>query len=485
MPVATYLIEIDWNNDGSFAGANDDVTADVRAAPGLSMTRGRDGIRQLSPPNAGQLDAELDNQSRDYSYENSSSPLVGDLLPGRPIRVRATYSSTTYNLWRGFLDDLLQHPEPMRLSVGIPSLGPLSKLAGKTVSTALYSSITTDVAIGHILDAVGWPAGDRVLDTGKTTLDWWWLQEQDAFEAARQLLNTEGPGAALYEDGQGRIVFESRHYRITTTRSNTSQATFSDTTTEPILQMPFEYNPGLKDIINVSEMTVKVRSAKATATVWSLGSAVTLGANETRQFRAYSSDPFQSAITPVNATDYTVTAGSISSVSLDRTSGQSVTISLTAGTSGATVTGLQLRADPVTTDNTSVITNTVSAASSITAFGRQVWAGSTRAEIPVNTAQDLVNAIVGRYQDPRPIVVITVSNANATRFVQCLTREISDRITVVEGQTGANAPYWIEHIAHAIRQGGMYHETRFGCEKAQTEWAVWGSAVWGTSLWGY
>lgn len=500
MATAKYVVLVDWNNDGFLeeaffitpyqpipSGDDEDVSAWVRSAPGIDTVRGKDQIRALAPVMAGRADMELDNQDRTFSPENSASLLYGNLIPGRKVQIRAVYGSGTYYLWTGFLDDIPQHPARDRKAVSLPSLGPFSQFAGKKISTALYQSIRTDEAIGYILDALGWPAADRSLSTGQTTLNFWWLQEEDAFTALQTLVNTEGPGAVLYEDGEGNIVFEDRHYRMTTTRATTAQATISDTGSEPLHSEPFSYNPGLKDIINVAEVTVKTRAVDGSySVVWSLGEAVSLAASEVRKYVATDTDPFTDAQTPVNATDYTVSAGSLSSVTLDRTSGQSCTLTLTAGASGATVTGLQLRAKSAPVTNTTAITNTVDASASITNYGRQVYTSSIRNEIDSGVAQDLVNALVSRYQDPRPIVTISLNNAVDGRMTQILSRQISDRITIVEAQTAVNHDYWVERIRHRIDEAGYHHVVEFGCEKVTSgQYAVWGSAVWGTAVWGY
>lgn len=499
MPTANYVILVDWDGDGSFevvfitprqpgvVSEDEDVSQYIRAYPGIDAVRGKDQIRALAPPMAGRCDVELDNQGRQFSPENSGSPLYGNLIPGRQIQVQALYDGTPYYLWTGYLDDIPQYPAKDRLAVSLPSLGPLAKLAGKKISTALYQNITTDVALGHLLDAADWPTAKRVLDTGKTTLEWWWLQEEDALQAALTLLNTEGPGAVLLETEEGDIEFQSRHYRYTTTRATSSQATFRDSGTEPRFAAPFSYNPGLKDIINAAELTTKKREAAASySAIWSLGQTVTLSPGETRKYGATSSDPFTDAQTPVDATDYTVTSGSLSTVSLNRTSGQSVTITLTAGASGATVTGLQLRAKAVTVTNTTGVQNTIDTSTSITRYGRQVYTAAVRSEIALNAAQDLVNAIVSRYQEPRPTVTLSVNNETADRMTQILSRDISDRITIVEAQTGVDHDYWVERIHHRISDGGYLHVAEFGCEKVvSTQYAVWDTAIWGVSVWGY
>lgn len=503
-------VRVDWDGDGDFTGTGEDVSARVLERAPVTASRGRDQIRALAPPMAGTFNAELLNTSKDYSPEYASSPLYGNLLPGRLVQLEAGDGTTrylyeeslpydsavTYNsgtghvLWTGILDDLPQHPELNRLSVTLPSFGTLSRLRKRQVdegiSTALYSNILTSVALGHLLDAAGWPAADRVIDTGKTTLLWWWLDNADPFTAMVELLATEGPGAAIYEDGRGRIVFESRHYRLLTARSTTSQATLRGSGSEPLFSAPFSYNPGLKDVINRCTITVKARSAKSLAVVWSLGENVALAANETKTYvaRQTSGEPFTAAVAPVAATDYTVQSGSVTSITLNRTSGASVTITITGGAGGASVTGLQLRAQPVTVDSSGQATNTIDTSVSQTRYGRRTYPLPTRAEVSLSTAQDFCNAVVGIYQAPRPQVSLALNNGTAARLAQALGREISDRVTIVEAQTAVNHDYFVEQIAHRFVE--YSHVTTLGLEKAvTTNYGIWGSGLWGSAVWGF
>ena len=499
MTTAFYTVYVDWDGDGLVDPAyffyfpwhlansdNNEVTYQVRANPGITTVRGRDQVRSLAPPRAGAFSAELDNRNKDYSPEYAASPLYGQLVPGRLVQVRANYGGTDYTLWTGYLDDIPQHPGRTRLSVSLPSIGPLSMLAGQSVSTALYASIDTGTAIGYVLDAAGWPAGDRTIDTGSTTLDWFWCENQDAISALNALLATEGPGACIYEDGDGKIVFESRGYRRVTARSTTSQATFRDTGAEPNIGQAFSYNPELKNVYNVARATIKTRTAKSAAAVWTLGTAVNLAPNEVRKYTVSGSDPFTNALTPASPTDYVVTSGSLASVALSRTTGQSTLITLTAGASGAVLTGLQMRADSVTVDYTTQVSSTLDATASIAKYKTRVYAPATLAEIPFSTAQDLCNSVVALYQDPRPTVQIEINNGNATRLTQILTREVSDRITIIEAQTGLDADFYVEQIDHSITDAGLLHRATFGCEKVSSiNYAVWDDALWGTGIWGW
>lgn len=486
LTLPTYSYAIDWTGDGDYSDSNEDVSARVVDAPGFSCQRGRNQIRQLAPPQAGNASYDLDNATRVYSPEYAAGALYGALLPGRRTRAQAVHLSTTYNLWSGILDDLPQHPSEKTVSV--PQLGTLSQLAGKTVSTALYTNIRTDQALGYLLDAVGWPAGERSFQTGKTTLLYWWLDATDAFTALQTILNTEGPGAAIYEDGRGYLVFENRHNRIQAARCTSVQATFRDSGTAPYHYPPFVYDAHLKDVINSVTIPVNLRTVQSLAVIWSLGQALTIPpyATTTINVKPTGGDIFTAAVAPVVTTDYTITAGSLTSLTLSRTSGPSTNLIITAGSNGATLTGLQLRAQLVTKVATNVV-NTVDCSVSIAKYGLRPWTDAIWPEITLNEAQDFANAIAAAYREPRSTATITIKGADDTHLTQCFAREISDRIHITEYQSGLDADMFIEQIGHRLDGAGRSLETTFGCEKAPASlpYAMWGSGVWGTSAWGY
>ena len=115
--------------------------------------------------------------------------------------------------------------------VRVPCLGTLSRLKGVKISSNVYTSYRTDQAFSKVCTLAGLSSSEyQALDNGKTTLTLWWCGDDDAFDMLCRILAAEGPGAAIYEDGQGRITFHSRHYRLLTTRSTTSQVTFGNGT---------------------------------------------------------------------------------------------------------------------------------------------------------------------------------------------------------------------------------------------------------------
>ena len=86
MAQAKWLVQVDWNDDGDFSDANEDVPADVL---GLTLEHFRD----LSSGHleAARLELQLRNDDHKYSPPNTSSPLSGYLKPGRKTWVRAAY----------------------------------------------------------------------------------------------------------------------------------------------------------------------------------------------------------------------------------------------------------------------------------------------------------------------------------------------------------------------------------------------------------
>ena len=478
--MADIELRVDRNNDGDFSDSGEDLSADVVAQSGIKVYRGNDGARAISPPRIGDMSTELNNRGGEYSPGST-------VTTGRPVQVRVDSTS----IWRGILERPRQRPDVEIQSTEIQAVGIASRLRGVNVSTALYQSIRVDEAIGHVLDAVDWPTLDRTLDTAQTTLAWWWLDETDAWEALLELYYSEGPGALLYEGTAGDLVFRDRRYPLTAVRATDSQTMVSSLGASPNIADGFEQDDGFEDIVNEATLTVVQRSRKSAETIWEYSETLTLssGVSQILVARASTGDPFMNAVLPVENTDYTVTAGSVSSITLDRTSGGSTAITVTAGSSGVTITGLSLRARPVSIDGITSIANTADVSSSITANGRRTLPGKYRIspEIAPNVAQDLANAIVNLYGGGRQRVELPVINRDATTETQQLTRDMGDRLTVnaESGLYDVTQDFRIYGIAHETRGQSILHTT-WSCEEiTDVDYATWGAGLWGTGVWGF
>lgn len=494
MAAATWVAEVDWNNDLDYSDTGETVTTRVQHRDGITTVRGRDTIRALSPPAAGSCDFTLNNASKDYSPENASSPLYGNLTPGRRVRIRTTAPSAT-NIWKGNLDDLPQQPLLRGGFVKVPALGTLAKLKGTKVSCYLRTNITTSAALAVLFAAAGLAASEyQFLDTGKTTLTLWWCGDDDAFDMMTRILAAEGPGAAIYEDGSGVITFHSRHYRLLTTRCTVSQATFGNASTEPKHAPPFGYQPNLKGVVNQAAITTKVGTLAGSATtVWTWTGSIQCAVGTPLYFDINLSEPaeqFTSAIT-FDTGGLLTTIGNYDDGGANPAKGTRVylqVINNSAGGQTVTITAISVSAK-VYSSATEIVRNTADTSASQAKYGSRALPTSYNPWPYIDSlvARDFADAIVGAYKEPRASVDITVNNGHATRLTHQLAREISDRVTVQESQTGMNGAVIIERIRHEIKAGGRDHKTTFSCEKvgAHDNWLIWDVGTWDTNLWAF
>ena len=85
MITATYRYYVDWDGDNCFSLPGEDISAFAFEA---TWEYGRDYASQLSGRSkAGSCRISLDNSNSRFSPFNSSSPLYGQMLPGRRVRI--------------------------------------------------------------------------------------------------------------------------------------------------------------------------------------------------------------------------------------------------------------------------------------------------------------------------------------------------------------------------------------------------------------
>lgn len=135
VPKASYTVEVDWENSGDFLGTYDDISADIMEVN--TVMRGKDD--QLGHAQAGVLELRLRNDDKKYSPENASSPLHDYLLPYRPIRLYATWQTTTYFMFVGYISRIRPHPHPEQLDTYIYALDKIDGLARGIISTPVFN----------------------------------------------------------------------------------------------------------------------------------------------------------------------------------------------------------------------------------------------------------------------------------------------------------------------------------------------------------
>jgi len=226
MTFPTMLVQVAFGSDPFDAvPVWSDITNDVRR---ILIKRGRQD--ELDRMEAGTCTIELDNSRGDYWPLNAGGAYSPDMLPGKRINIRATYSAVLYELYTGFAEAWT----PLWLSRS-GGQGPLTKLRGADViknlsrydlNNAGYVAELSGTRIDNVLDDISWPAGDRDVDAGQSI-----MQATGAIADVKAMTHLfdvqKSELGIIYQAGDGDIQFEDRHHRLQGAHL-VSQATFGD-----------------------------------------------------------------------------------------------------------------------------------------------------------------------------------------------------------------------------------------------------------------
>lgn len=186
-----------------------DVTAYLES---FRLTRGR--AHELDKVEAGSLDLVLDNFDRRFDPTHATGPYFGTILPMRRVRIQVVWDSITYDLFHGFVESwgLVYPPDrPLDSSVTVRCSDGLLVLAKAPLVAAVFAQQRTDLRIGAVLDAIGWPAADRNLMTGQQ-------EAQGGTFSLSALAHVQGVSDAengfLFMAKDGKLTFHDRHRRI-------------------------------------------------------------------------------------------------------------------------------------------------------------------------------------------------------------------------------------------------------------------------------
>jgi len=228
-----YLDDTSRGKLGTGTLAPDNLWVDL-SHPALSLDISRGSQRFDGPTvryEASRATYVLDNSDRSLDPTNLAGPYVAagvtQVTPMRGVRSRATWAGVTYALFRGFVDDWqINWDDPwsdatVHCTDGVKVLANYNGVAVGAVG----AGDDTGARIGRLLDNAGWPATDRALDAGNTTVQATTLAANTWTET---LLTADTEAGEVYVDGSGRVVFRRRQASQLDARSSTSQATFGD-----------------------------------------------------------------------------------------------------------------------------------------------------------------------------------------------------------------------------------------------------------------
>ncbi len=439
--ISDYFILVDWNNDGDFTDTYDDISSDVKS---IHYSRGKSD--ELGKAEVGQLSITLNNAGSKYT-PGAGGVISASLLPKRPIKV--TYGTpTSYPLFYGFIEEIIPHPHLSEQDCIITAVDGLDFLSRHDLATALYKNALTGTIHGYILDDAGWSATMRTLDAGQDTIPYWYGADIKARFAQEEIDDSEQ--GFSYVDGAGYFRFEDRVHRSTATHQ-TSQGTFDNT----MAQITYSLNP--KNVYNITKVTVTPWELKAEAELWRLQETPSIPVGGTYICWGESQYFVDAWVTPVITTDYTA-SGTVSIVTTKFA--KSIKLEIT-NTDTVAVTITLLKARGTYYDDQTKVTRKAEDSTSQTAYQKRTLEIDGKYTTSADKAQSLCNYAIGKYKDPRAELTMSLVNKDATTLTQILSREISDRITVVNTKLGVSGDYFIDYMEHDISMSGLLHTATY------------------------
>jgi len=450
--ISDYYVLVDWELSGNFTGTYDDISADVKT---IHFSRGKSD--ELEKAEVGQLSITLNNAGGKYTpgYGGVISAL---LLPKRPIKV--SYGTATFApQFYGFIEEIIPHPHLTEQDCIITAVDGLDFLSRHDMATALYKNALTGTIHGYILNDAGWSATMRTLDTGQDTVPYWYGSDVKARFAQEEIDNSEQGFSII--DGSGYFRFEDRYHRSTATHQ-TSQATFDNTMT----YITYSLNP--KNVYNIIKVTVTPWELKAEAELWKLQETPAIPIGETLTWWGDSQYSVDTWVTPVSTTDYTANSQA-DGLGDNETANISIVTTKLAKAIKLAITNNALHDVYITLlkargtyyDDQTTVTRKVEDTTSQTAYQKRTLTIDGKYITSADLAQDLSNYAIGKYKDPRAELSMTIMNQDTATLTQILSREISDRITVVNTKLGISADYFIDYMNHDISMGGKLHTVTY------------------------
>jgi hypothetical protein len=177
------------------------------------------------------LTVTFDNTDGRFDPTNLSGPYVAagasQVTPMRKVQVYATWQGVDYYLYTGFADswsvDWGRGASTVTM-VATDGTKVLGNYNGPGQASA-GAGEDTGARINRILDNAGWPATDRLIQTGNSTVQATTLA-QPAWDEI--LLTADSENGQVYVNGVGYVEFRNRSDQQSNPRSLTSQAVYGD-----------------------------------------------------------------------------------------------------------------------------------------------------------------------------------------------------------------------------------------------------------------
>jgi hypothetical protein len=219
----------------------------------IETNRGRTALSDQFQ--TGSLTLRLTDQNGDFNPQNVSGPYYNLLTPMRKVQISATFNGVTYPIFSGFITSYVTtYPGESDDTVAITTIQAvdafrLAQIAQISTVTGATAGDLAGTRINQILDQIDWPASQRDIDAGLTTMQADPGTNRTALQALTTVTTSEY--GALYVDANNNFVFQDR--TVTVSSIGATPTVFADNGTGIIY---FDASWILNDVLIFNKATI-------------------------------------------------------------------------------------------------------------------------------------------------------------------------------------------------------------------------------------
>jgi hypothetical protein len=181
----------------------------------IETNRGRTALSDQFQ--TGSLTLRITDQNGDFNPQNVSGPYYNLLTPMKKVQITATYGSTTYPIFAGFITSYVTTYPDDGEGVAITTIQAvdafrLAQLAQISTVAGTSAGQLSGARIDDILDEIDWPASQRDIDPGLTTLQADPGTNRTALQALFTVADSEY--GAIYVSADNNFVFQDRSVTV-------------------------------------------------------------------------------------------------------------------------------------------------------------------------------------------------------------------------------------------------------------------------------
>lgn len=446
-------VYVDWDDDDDYDDAIEDISAY------LISVEWAYGFRNAFEHMAGESEATiiLLNSDQRFSPENTTSPLTGNIVPGRKVKITTDHIRTgTVTQYIGFIERVIPSPFSRRPMVTIECTGYKKEFEEIDCHIDLQEDVTADEVITDIITATGLTIS-KSFDTGRRTFPYVadnWERGIKAYTAIKSVVEAER--GHFFFDKDGTATFWNAHKLKFLTAAAEDVGIWSGV----------DYKYGER-IINAVTCRANPRTISAAATdlLWELDSPITIKAGDTRTIRAQYTEESSGQqvggkdVVDPSGTDLVYT-GDLTFTWTHNAASSEIEIENTGDGQGSVETinikGKMMISRPVEV--------TAEDSTSIATYGRK----RKTLDLPVVAteleAQYVANAIIARQKDAATeIRSVTLEARNDDNLEHMLGWDLGQRVSLVVPQVFHEDDHHVMGARHRWQVGNK-HETVFFLE---------------------